>query len=64
MIRTLTTFIGVTKNNNIERNFFYEKYILTVVKKKIYDYTFSTKISFISANKKKEGIETMKQKNA
>ena len=29
MIRTLTTFIGVTKNNNIGRNSFYEKYILT-----------------------------------
>jgi hypothetical protein len=26
--------------------------------------TFSAKISFISGNKQKEGIETMKQKNA
>ena len=40
MIRTLTTFIGVTKNNNIGRNSFYEKYILTDEKKKIYDYLY------------------------
>ena len=40
MIRTLTTFIGVTKNNNIGKNSFYEKYILTDEKKKIYDYFY------------------------
>ena len=40
MIRTLTTFIGVTKNNNIGRNSFYEKYILTDEKKKIYNYLY------------------------
>ena len=40
MIRTLTTFIGVTKNNNIGKNSFYEKYILTDDKKKIYDYFY------------------------
>jgi hypothetical protein len=31
------TFIGVTKNNTIGKNSFYEKYILTVEKKKIND---------------------------
>ena len=40
MIRTLTTFIGVTKNSNIGKNSFYEKYILTDEKKKIYDYFY------------------------
>ena len=40
MFRTLTTFIGVTKNNNIGKNSFYEKYILTDEKKKIYDYFY------------------------
>ena len=40
MIRTLTTFIGVTKNNAIGRNSFYERYILTDEKKKIYDYFY------------------------
>ena len=39
-IRTLTTFIGVTKNNYIGKNSFYEKYILTDEKKKIYDYFY------------------------
>ena len=40
MIRTLTTFIGVTKNNTIGRDSFYERYILTDEKKKIYDYFY------------------------
>lgn len=40
LIRTLTTFIGVTKNNNIGKNSFYEKYILTDEKKRIYDYFY------------------------
>ena len=40
LIRTLTTFIGVTKSNNIGRNSFYERYILTDEKKKIYDYFY------------------------
>ena len=40
IIRTFTTFIGVTKNNNIGKNSFYEKYILTDDKKKIYDYFY------------------------
>ena len=40
MIRTLTTFIGVTKNNNIGKNSFYERYILTDEKKKIYNYFY------------------------
>ena len=40
MIRTLTTFIGVTKSNTIGRNSFYERYILTDEKKKIYDYFY------------------------
>ena len=40
MIRTLTTFIGVTKNNTIGRDSFYERYILTDEKKKIYNYLY------------------------
>ena len=40
MIRTLTTFIGVTKNNSIGKNSFYERYILTDEKKKIYNYFY------------------------
>ena len=40
LIRTLTTFIGVTKSNNIGRDSFYERYILTDEKKKIYDYFY------------------------
>ena len=40
MIRTLTTFIGVTKSNNIGKDSFYERYILTDEKKKIYDYFY------------------------
>ena len=40
IIRTFTTFIGVTENNNIGKNSFYEKYILTDDKKKIYDYFY------------------------
>ena len=40
MIRTLTTFIGVTKSNNIGKDSFYERYILTDEKKKIYDYLY------------------------
>ena len=46
MIRALTTFIGVTKNNNNGRNFFYEKYILTVEKKKINDLYIFNKNKF------------------
>ena len=40
VIRTLTTFIGVTKNNNIGKNSFYEKYILSDKNKKMYDYFY------------------------
>ena len=40
MIRTLTTFIGVTKNNSIGKDSFYERYILTDEKKKIYNYFY------------------------
>ena len=37
---------------------------LLLKRKKLMICTFSAKISFISGNKQKEGIETMKQKNA
>jgi hypothetical protein len=37
---------------------------LLLKRKKLMICTFLAKISFISGNKQKEGIETMKQKNA
>ena len=40
IIRTGTTFVGITKNNKIGKGSFYEKYIISDENKKFYDYFY------------------------
>ena len=39
-IRTVTTFVGITKNNKIGKGSFYEKYVISDENKKFYDYFY------------------------
>ena len=40
IIRTGTTFVGITKNNKIGKGSFYEKYVISDENKKFYDYFY------------------------